>query len=311
MNKKGMSVLAGVLLAGIVFLVLAGAIWFGVSQATTGDGVTSVTNNCETSPYITLSGLNASTKSQTVIPTYNHRLNDVYRGALTSGSSGTTFSIGDKVVILATLSGYRDIVLPEVTILKCASTDVSFEMDYDASGGTLRVFNSDNLVLQDAELGLTGNNQSSISSGTSKTIRIELTSAGKQSIDPTWISLELTNKSNVKNFVWGGQDGVVADDTVTIPDFHSDENTTTSSYVEFARISGLKGNGIVNEIKVTIEASSTGSYNIDATSGFVNSYLEQAFVDVDGTFVASGQIEDADNTVKYSVKGTDYDFHIT
>jgi hypothetical protein len=309
-NKKGMGV-PGFLLLAVVFMVIVGVgVYIGVSQSAVKTGTTTVaTNNCETSPFITLSGLNASTQSQTLAPTYYHRVNSVYKGTLTSGSSGSTFSLDDKVEILASLSGYKDIILPEVVITKCASNEVTFTMDYDASGGTFRIFNSDHLVLQDAELGLTGNNQSAITYGTSKTVTIELTSGGKQNIDPTWISMELTNKSNVKNLVWTGKEGVVAEEKTT-PDFFSSENTTTTGYTEFARISGLKGNGVVNQVEVTIEASSTGSYNIDATSVFVNGYSEQAFVDVDGSFV-TGQIEDADNTVKYDSKYTDYDFHIT
>lgn len=311
MNKKGMGAFAIIFTVLLLVAIVGTGVWIGVKQSVGGGTPTATTNNCETAPYITLSGLNASTKSQTVSPTYYHRVNDVYRGALTSGSSGTTFSLGDKVVILSSLSGYKDIVLPEVVISKCASNDVSFEMNYDASGGTFRVFNSDGLVLQDAELGLTGNNQSSISAGTSKIVKIQLTSGGKESIDPTWISMELTNKSNVDNLVWSANTDGLAITEETQPKFFSSENSTTSSYVEFARVSGLKGAGALNEIAVTIKASSTAGYSIDATSVYVNGYSEQAFVDVDGSFVASGKIEDTDASTKYSSKYGDYDFQIT
>jgi hypothetical protein len=307
MNKKGMGAGGWIFFGLFIFAIVGLAVYFGVSQS--GAGVpSSTTNNCETAPYITLTGLNASTKSQTLSPTYYHQLNGVYRGTLTSGSSGTTFSLGDKVTILSSLAGYKDIILPEVVITKCASSDVSFEMNYEASGGTFRIFNSDGLVLQDAELGLTGNNQSSISAGTSKSVTIQLTSGGKENVDPTWISMELTNKSNVKNLIWSGKDGVTVTEETT-PRFFSFENSTTTGYVEFARVSGLKGAGAVNEITVTIEASSTASYNIDATSVFVNGYSEQAFVDTDGSFKYG--VEDSDASTKYDVKYTDYDFHIT
>lgn len=308
--RRGQIGVFAVMAVAVILLLGVGYVGWAVTNSATatktGTKIVETTNNCETAPYITLSAVNSTTKSETVSPSYNHRVksvgseNYVYRGSLTSGSSGTTFSLGDKVQILATATDYIDVILDEVTISKCASNDVNLEISPEAAG-TFTVFNNLGVSMTDSALG-GATNQTSSASSVSQEVRLQ--SAAKRELGNVLLVIEYSNKSEISDIklspvsTW-----ITIDSGLSVPRIHNDENTTTTSYSEAFRLKGLRGDGDVNVFTRQFVPQSGQTMGSSPASIYMTAYTEQAYVDVNGTFKTG--VEDSDGTAKHAGS---YDF---
>ncbi|GAG30967.1 unnamed protein product, partial [marine sediment metagenome] len=190
---------------------------------------------------------------------------------------------------------------------KCGANPVTIDF-WRSDGGNITVYGSAGTAVSD-DAGGGATNQSSITAGTSRNMKLEISSLGDQSINPTWFTVELWNKTQVQDVrLTAVSAGLTVEEMgKALPGFASVANSTTTSYVELFKVSGLPDEGAVATLTLTIEASS--SYAIDYTAVYVDAYSEQAFSDIDGSFVTG--IEDTDGNAKYGDQYVDFDFCIT
>lgn len=110
------------IIAILGIIVIAGTIWYASGRQTSLPSALS----CDVEPYVSYTifdGVNTGTEVSTFTDYY--KVNGKYGGALTSGSSGNKFDIGDKVSVLLTKDDYIDIILPEFEITSCGENMVN------------------------------------------------------------------------------------------------------------------------------------------------------------------------------------------
>ena len=306
-DKKGIGPLAWDVGISLTLFLVFGTVFF-VSQSgtkTLTEGLVE-TQACPVEPYLDITVRNASIKSQTSgSATFEYGQDMKFRGALTSGSSGTALRLGETYDLIVSEASHLDVIVKGVKVANCGANQLTVDF-WRSDGGN---------ITSPQSIGLTDNveggaiNMTSITSGTSRTTELELASLGDQSINPTWITIEVFNKTAVQDIrMTSPNAGVtVTEEDDSLPGFASSENTTTTNYVEVFKVSGITDEGEVITLKVTFEAHA--SFSIDQTAVYVNGYSEQAFSNIDGSFTIG--IEDSDNNAKYETQYTDFDFIIT
>lgn len=312
MNKKGMS--AGVI---VLIILFAGLVFAGVMIAVNQSGTANVqeqlttTQNCAVEPYLDITVRNASRLDQTSgSATFEYGQNGKKIGALTSGASGTALRLGETYDLIVSQASHLDQLVSGIKVDNCGANKLTVDF-WRSDGVNITVYNSAGTSLTDDAIG-GATNQSSISAGQSRNLKVEINTLSDQSADPLYLTIEVTNKTQVQDLRLSAVSSglTITEVKKSLPKFASDSNTTAglSPYVEVFKISGLAGDGVVNTLTLTIEASA--SWSIDQTSVYVTPYTAEAFTDVDGTFVKEG-IEDSDGNAQYEDLATDFDFQIT
>jgi hypothetical protein len=307
-NKKGLGAIAIIaLILGIIFLG-AGTVYF-VSQSGTGEGEITERQACPVEPYLDITVRNASIKSQTSgTATFEYGQNNMKIGALTSGSSGTALALDETYDLIVSEASHLNTIVNDVVVDKCGANPVTVDF-WRSDGGNITVYSSAGTALTDAGLG-GATNQSAITAGTSRNMKLEISSLGDQSINPTWFTVEIFNKTAVQDVrMTAVSSGLIVEEqeSKALPSFASSENATTTNYIEVFRVSGIPDEGAVATLTLTLEAHA--SYAIDFSDVYINGYSEQAFADIDGSFTTG--IEDTDGTAQYGDVYTDFDFHVT
>ena len=297
-------------LVGIISVIAILSVMGFVANTVTKDNNNEVVevSGCPVEPYFDITVRNASVPSQTSgTATFEYGQDGKKIGTLTSGASGQKLKLGQKYDVLASEGQHLDILKKDVLITSCGANPLTFDM-WRSFGTNITIYNSGGTALSDDDRG-GATNQTSISAGTSRNMKMEISSLGDQSTDPLWLTVEIFNKTAVQDVrISPVSSGVSIEEKYkSLPGFASSENATTTNYVETFKISGLANNGAVNTLTITIEAS--GSFAIDQTAVYVTPYTEQPFANVDGTWTYG--IEDSDSNVKYEDSATDFDFHIT
>ncbi len=305
-NKRGSAVvIALVVLFGLMIFGGLMYVAFGEKEQAVRivDGGDALTNNCDTDPYITASGRDALKPGTAATPdSFQYAKNGLYIGTLTSGSSGTKFSIGDKVDVHATKSGYIDVVKMGFEIKTCGQNDLIMDLykATDTSNFAFTVWNSAGSQLtNDAAGGAT--NQSTFTG--SESMEVKIKTAADESSGDMVIVLEAENTTEVDDLYLTDFPGVKCDG-VSVPSFYS--------------VSAAGAIAKACEISAIVDDSKNGYLNIDAetsqtvgagdSSIYITGYTKQWFVDTDGSYTYG--IEDKDGTDK-SASEQDYDFCIT
>lgn len=294
----------------IAVLFLIAGISFFVSQAGVGveDDLT-VTQACPVEPYLDITVRNASVKSQTSgSATFEYGQSLLKKGSLTSGSSGTALRLGQTYDLLVSEGSHLNVIVRDIEVSNCGSNPMTIDM-WRSDGGNISIYSSAGTLMTNAMSG-GGTNQSSITSGTSRNMKVEISSLGDQALGVVWFTVEVFNKTQVQDIrLTAVSSGLTIDSTVrkALPSFASTGNSTATSYVEIFKVSGLANEGSVNTLTLTIEAHP--SYSIDYSDVYFEAYSEQAFTDIDGMFTSG--IEDSDGNAQYEDRFNNYTFHIT
>lgn len=314
-DNRGVGPVIWVILVLSVVAIVGVFTWVGIQSGAGGTTQLQVTQNCAEAPYLDITVRNASIQSETSGASAYQYIVDVSgagsevsgkASVLTAGVSGTDFNLGDEGRILVTEASHLDRVVP-FQIKNCASNKINVDF-WRSDGGNMTVKDG-GTTLSDHALG-GANNLSSITAGSTKTVQIEIQSLGHQSIDPTYINVEIFNRTAVNDLrMSSSTSGVVVEEYKdSIPKGLTSSNATTTNYDEMFKVSGLPTKGVLAVLSLTIEASS--SYAIDFTSVYVDGFSGEDAVDDDGTFIL-GAFEDDSGDVQYEDQYTDYDFHIT
>lgn len=300
MNKKGAGVLV-VIVGIILLLVVVGAIYW-VSQS--GIGTSKSTNDCgDNEPYLEVSfydGIKGAGGVSSVATSM--KVNDGQNTTFTSGSSGSKFALNDEVVILGSLASYIDTVYDPIEITQCGVNRAQLPLDPE-SAVTLKVYNSDGDAVTNLAI-LGGTNQSSSATSFKNKLQVQVDS--DQSVGDMLITLEYSNKTQIQDIDLKGTGGIEVTSLTGTPAIYTSENTTTTSFEKAWVVKGLEQDGGLNELYLTFEPA-TG-HTIDYGTVYLNGYIGQAFMDVDGSYVEWGY-ENGDRTAKYEGTG-DFDFVI-
>lgn len=325
-NKKGAGFLA-VLTALLIVVFLVGGIWFFTSQSGTATKPLEVltAETCKSdAPYFDITVRNASSdySSQTSgSSTYRYLVDTAGKGGsvvtqattLTTGESGTDFTLNDKGRILVSEAQFIDKVVP-FEIKKCGANKLDVG-HWLSNGGNITVWDG-GIKLTDNNLG-GANNLSQIGAGSSDSVMIEIQSLGAESDDPAYILMELTNKTAVKDLIMSSiTAGLKVDQYASsLPKGLSSANTTNTAgnYVEMFKVScdgtatcPLQA-GRVSQLNVLIQAE-TG-LPIQAVAVYVDAFTGEDDVNDDGSFLL-GAFEDASGDVVYEQQWVDFDFYI-
>ena len=325
-NKKGAGFLA-VLVSVVLVAFLVAGVWFFTTQSGTTKTTEVITaETCKSdAPYLDVTIRNASSdySSQTSgSSTYRYLIETPGIGGsavtmattLTTGESGTDFTYGDKGKILISEAQYIDKVVP-FEIKKCGSNKLDVG-HWLSNGGNITVWDG-GTKLTDSNLG-GANNLSAIGAGSSDSVMIEIQSLGAESDDPTYVLVELTNKTAIKDLTTSAiTAGLKVDSYATsLPKGLTSANTTNTAgnYVEMFKVScdgtvtcPLQA-GRVAQLNVLIQAE-TG-LSIDAVAVYVDAFTGEDDVDDDGSFIL-GAFEDSSGDVVYEQQWVDFDFYIT
>ena len=295
-NKKGGALLTtGIILGILVIIGLLIYVIMGAQQ--TQFGPTTTITSCALDPTLSINVVNALSKGTSVTPDAWHaRVNGVYKGTVTSS---TKFSRGDKVEILLNKSSYIDTILDEITI-DCGVNNVNAEM-YATSAPTITIKNdADTATLTDSASGGL-QNESSVSSGGSKTWKVQLTGTDDESTGSMIYVVEIGTPVNVSELTLTDSDGNKLEQLSSVPDGLTISGTNQER-VAF-RIPEIQ-NAVRKDFYLTLSAASGKTVSGGV---YTTLYGEQAFVDTDGTFKVG--VSDSDGTTKYSWTA-DYDFFI-
>ncbi len=310
-DKKGQAL--GITVAVLLIVVLLGGIgggvyWFttqGTTQAVTevAEAELSVTGDCETVPYITVTARDAINLGTPVtIGTIDYAKNGVFQGVMTSGSSGTKFQFGDKVELLINTSNYLNTVIEDIEV-KCGDNAVLVDL-FGTDDGTIKIFDEDGTVVTDNAAG-GANNQSS--SATTIQQEIKITSKSDQSLGDMVIIVEASNTTQVdKILLSDGARTTVSG--ISVPEFHTQESSGTGSIVKafFIDSSDYLQDGKSDTYTLSIEPESGQTIGVN-TAIYVTAYTQQHFRDIDGSFVY--EIENSDGS-DMSEDNFDYDYLI-
>jgi len=261
--------------------------------------------DCENEPYVDTEVFNEYSRSSLLGPTFKYVIGDEPAKTLTNESGGTAFSVGDKMTIFTTLTGYLDRV-DEFTITKCGANQFTTYLS-EADAITIDILDDRlNEVTDSATASETNITQGG--ADTSANFVIEVKGVRDKSTGQVLLTLEGNDTEiddiTIKPRTAGAS--VIDDNYNTDLSLFSAEGT--APVCKFAFVVDSVEDGGSDEYTLTATAES-GEYlgTSGAYSGFlfVNAYAGQWFVDVDGSLKFG--FEDDDGTLKYEQKASDHD----
>jgi len=312
MNKSGKQNMVAWMI-GIVAIValLVFVAYPMISQNTSGNTVEQIiaAGGCETEPYITNNTFNEYSRGTGVGVVYSYVLDgsDASARTLTPGSSGTTFSIGDKGQILSVLTGYNDRV-DNFEITKCGGNEFT---NYISEGDTITLAlltknfaTPTNIADASSAVNLTDGGAS-----TSATFYIEVQGTRDKSTGQVLLTLE-ANSTEVDTISINADSSgakVIESNSGVYDglDLFVAEGTAPST--KFAFVVDSAEDGEIDRYQMTATAESGEILGAGDATGFlyVNAYAGQWFTNPDGEFEFGW--EDADGTAKYEQKASDSD----
>jgi hypothetical protein len=297
-----------VLVSLLAIIVVAGLVLglFYVSQSSVQEQEYNEITGCgDNEPYIDNSTFNEYAKSTAVAVTYYYTIEGDTTSALTltPGSTGTKFSVGDKLKILSSASGYID-QIDEFTITKCGSNRFTNYV-YQGDAITLTVLDQNSNVVTN---NVAGGAVNLSDGGTANPLNfiVRLDGASDKSTGEIYLTIE-GNDSEVDEFSISPKSAsaVVKNAKADILDIFVAEGTSPTIRRAFVVGEILDGGQADYNIKATPESGVTMGSTAGGGFIYVNAYAGQWFVDTDGSLQFGW--EDSDGTLKYEQVATDYD----
>lgn len=287
-NKKDNSNLP---LYALLLLMIVSIGGIGYAVLNTGFGGGGASGQCEIAPTLDPNLVNALARSSNISPTVYTRVNG---NPAVTWSSSDTFSKGDNIEVMVSLTNYLDKTLPGLRA-GCGVNRIDGEM-YATSTNTFRIFDTNNNLLTD---GATGGATNQTASASPLSFQAYIDSTSDESTGDLVVVIEADNTSEVDNIVLSGFPGAKK---VNVPEFYSVSaaNSIAKAY-EVSQV--LDGASVAGTITLSPETGIT----MDHTAVYVTAYSKQWFVDTDGSYKYG--VEDSDGTAKYE-DTWDYDFYI-
>ena len=300
-KKTSTRVIVGTTAAVMLVFAFVGLIaWLLISNSQLGGG-DGVDSGCEIEPYIDLTVKNAAATGTAVTVTVDANVNvgtaeEQRLGRITTGSSGQTFSRGDKVELLLNATNYINKIVKDVQITKCGANAVYTTIEDATTAVVIVVKNSDDDAMTDAAAG-GAVNQTAIAAGGNELLSVEFKGTEKMTTGKNIFVVELSNAQNVSALTMDGTGDA------SVPDFYTD--TLSSPYKKAFEVAAVKGaTKAVYTLGITAK---TGK--IVSGAVYTTAYTIQAFAESDGSFVEG--IEDAAGDANVEYENTaDFDFYI-
>lgn len=305
-NKKGQAVGWIIAVALIVGLVFGGVAMYnsgllgGTGQQVVNEQQELNLGDCETVPTLSTNFNDRINPGTSLSGDMKARVNGQYKGAVTTS---TAFVKGDRVELLVNSTNYISTTIPELT-MGCGANGVSAQL-YKLDGTpTVKVRGSAGSFLTDLA---TGGAVNETAVATPINVQVEFTAPADEAIDGMVIVVESSNDTQVRELTLSSSSASVSRYSKNKPDFHALEGNTNSIIRSF-RVTNVADDGALTSFNLNIEPES--GQTIDANNFYITWYIEDSFVDQDGTFKVG--IENSDGTAKHvSAASSDYDFHVT
>jgi len=288
-NKKGQ---VQQMFIGIIFIAIVSIIAIGfvapekLPFLSVGSDAEIERTGCqESSGTVSFGSIDTLDKSESVATSERVKVD----GA-SPATSGTAYTVGDSLSILWSNSTYIDRVTT-VTIpcgTKVIEPTNGYSGLYKFTAPTIRLFNTNGDIISDNG-GAT--NQTAINAGGNANIEIKMDGVDKESTGSMVCVLEHTNTSAVNTITLSGLGGATKTD---VPGFYS-VSSAGSKAVAY-KLPAIVGAKTVSGT-VGVQMKSGEQYPDQAIT--MTCYGEQAFEDIDGTFVSAG-VEDSDEIIKYT-----------
>lgn len=282
------------IVVSVLVIALLGFLVYQGIEGNVSNDPTLVTSCADSTGALTIASYSALSKGTNITPTLKVGVNG--GPVTTTATSGTTtFAVGDKLKIHASLSDYIDTELDAT--MKCGGVQVDNPMFYATSDNpSVRIKNDDGDFVTDNVAGST-TNQTNLATGETLVMDVEFQGTNLESSGDLIYVIELpaSTSANVTDIIMAGAE------KVNLPNVHTTQNA--GSKVQAFRIPA-----IVGADKKSYAVSIVLGAGKDLAGGvYTDWYAEQKFIDTDGT-IKSG-VQDADGTAKYENTG-DFDFYI-
>jgi len=270
---------------------------------------------CENEPYIDNNTVDFYLRGTAAAPAYKYVLDgeagDVAK-TLTMGSSGTKFSVGDKIIIFTTLANYLDSV-EEFEVTSCGSNVFENTLYNSASGAAVLDILYESTLVTDGTANNALNITGAASAGLSVTYTVRIDgitddSSGDMLLtiegnDTEISAIELTVDSGVASIIDSDSDG-----SLTALKLFAAEGTAPTLKKAFVIGPVNDGERAQYNVKLISETSEILGAADGSLPLYHNLYAAQWFVDDDGTLQYG--FEDSDGTLKYENKYGDHDANV-
>lgn len=312
-KKRGqaMPVIITIAVVVIAFAVLFGAWKLGAfgQSVTISPEVQAAAGSCQTEPYVTIVATDEINPG-TIVPAVEISaavVNDKFFGAITTGSSGTKFALGDKVDSAAVNgTNYGAVLFENGVISKCGLNELQASMLKLSGAPTIKIRNSAGTELTDNSAGGAVNQSSS---STSIVTEYRFTTPSNEGAESMTVVVEASNNTEIQTINLKCSGISVSDYRQNKPDFHSTEGTLSDSIFKSFTIEGFGNDGTETVCSLTFDPKTGETMGAGDQTIFTTNYFAQAFADVDGTIKVD--IQNSDGTAKHIAgASTDYDFSI-
>jgi len=304
MNKKGATSIVMVLIALGIFAVAGGLIYLGVTQTaytgSTGDAaVASVvaTGDCNTDPYIQLNAFDAKQAGTAVGVNVSAIVNGEYIGLITLGSSGTTFSPGDKVLLQLNATNHLNQNLEEIE-LGCGENRITTKI-YATDSMNISMINDEGTDALGMQGTVANGNQTLKAAGESYNLVVQITGKANQKSGDLIYIVELASRTNVSEVKLSKGGAELPE--VDLPKGIAD--SAAGLYRIAFEIPSIEG-AVKESYLLTLTPTATSTL---PAAVYTTTYSKQAFTSDEGTFEYG--IEDNDGDLQYE-DANHFDFSI-
>lgn len=298
----------GVLIFVAVLVIGGAVIWGGVNQGWfTPEEQAAVqqaaldAGDCETTPTLSSTVVDAINQGTSVTAGMKARVNGLYKGTVTTS---TSFAKGDSVELLVNGTNYIATTLPPMT-MACGLNSFTTKLSKLDGVPTVKVYGSAGDQVTDAAAG-GATNESAASTPIS--MEMKLTVPADEAINGMVFVFESTNDTDTEEITLSSSTATVTKYKSSKPQFHSQESAGTNSFFTSYHVTNIPDDGAQTTFGITITPES--GKTIDETAFYMTWYVEDTYVDTDGTFQTG--IEDSDGTAKHvEAADADYDWMVT
>lgn len=304
-NKKAATMGVGMVLAIVLIVaaVVGAGVYFMNKDAALPDKtiIEALETDCNTAPSLTITSTDLINKGTVV--TNAGMLGLVNGKVRNSITSSDTFAEGTEVKLILNGTNYITSEGPTVN-LKCGPNPVEGELLKLDGSPSVKVYDGVTAVTDAAA----GGANNATASANPMTFDIDFTVPSDEGVNGVVFVIEASNTTLVDKMKLSSSDATIADYKSDKPQFHSAESTTNTQIFKSFRATDISDDGTKSRFTLLIEPES--GVTIDETAIYITWYVEQAFVDPEGT-IAVG-IEDSEGTAKHvTAASSDFDFMIT